>query len=143
MSFLRRVELILVSIERNNKILCCIITRFSHHVQDEGAAATSDADSALGEDVASSTASLASSILQYRKIRGRTYHSEIGNAQYWGANDDRHSESLDMLHHLFLLSFDDKLYLAPVTNPKVGRQHPRRVAIHSPVALKLTRMNSP
>ncbi|KAM6510558.1 hypothetical protein FSOLCH5_011003 [Fusarium solani] len=41
-----------------------------------------DADSAI-EDNASSTASLSSSILQYRTIHGRTYHSDRGNAEYW------------------------------------------------------------
>ena len=44
-----------------------------------------DADSSFGDDSASSTASLTSTILKYRTIRGRRYHSEIGNAQYWYA----------------------------------------------------------
>lgn len=73
-----------------------------------------DTDSAYG-DGASSTASLSSSILQYRTIQGRRYHSEVGNAVYWyvccgasddlcrraksirGSNDDGHNESLDIL----------------------------------------------
>lgn len=42
-----------------------------------------DRDSAIGEDEADSTASLTSSILNYRTLHGRTYHSERGNAQYW------------------------------------------------------------
>jgi hypothetical protein len=42
-----------------------------------------DADSTLGDDHDSSTASITSSILQYRTIKGRTYHSERGNAFYW------------------------------------------------------------
>lgn len=42
-----------------------------------------DADSAVGDDVASSTESISSSILHYRTIHGRTYHSERGNAEYW------------------------------------------------------------
>jgi hypothetical protein len=42
-----------------------------------------DGDSAIGEDADSSTASISSSILQYRTIHGRTYHSEQGNATYW------------------------------------------------------------
>ncbi|KLP13876.1 Uncharacterized protein LW94_7479 [Fusarium fujikuroi] len=41
-----------------------------------------DADSTLDPDNASSTASITSSILEYRTIHGRTYHSEQGNAQY-------------------------------------------------------------
>ncbi|KAK1768287.1 S-adenosyl-L-methionine-dependent methyltransferase [Phialemonium atrogriseum] len=75
-----------------------------------------DADSAHGDDAAESTASLTSTILRYRTIRGRTYHSEIGNAQYWGANDDGHSESLDILNHVFNLCLDGRLYVAPITD---------------------------
>ncbi|KAJ4138508.1 hypothetical protein NW768_002343 [Fusarium equiseti] len=43
--------------------------------EDDGTAMMSDSDSTM--------ASIASSILQYRTIHGRTYHSEQGNAQYW------------------------------------------------------------
>lgn len=35
------------------------------------------------EEPAESTASMSSSVLRYRTIMGRTYHSERGNAQYW------------------------------------------------------------
>ncbi|KAK1762048.1 S-adenosyl-L-methionine-dependent methyltransferase [Phialemonium atrogriseum] len=56
-----------------------------------------DQDSALGSDGnAESTASIASSILEYRTIQGRTYHSERGNARYWGLNDDQQNESMDI-----------------------------------------------
>ena len=41
-----------------------------------------DTDSALGEP-ATSTASIASSILRYRTIHGRRFHSDTGNALYW------------------------------------------------------------
>jgi hypothetical protein len=41
-----------------------------------------DGDSAV-LDNASSTASLTSSILQYRTINGRAYQSERGNPEYW------------------------------------------------------------
>jgi hypothetical protein len=45
---------------------------------------TDDADSALGADAASSTASLATSILEYRTVHGRTYHSDrVTDHQYW------------------------------------------------------------
>jgi len=74
----------------------------------------SDAESALGSDAASSTASLSSSILHYRTINGRTYHSQQGNAEYWGTNDDQQSESQDLNHHALLLILDDRLYLAPL-----------------------------
>ena len=44
-----------------------------------------DGDSVLGEEVDLSTASLSSSILEYRKIHGRTYHNFGGTerAEYW------------------------------------------------------------
>ncbi|SPO07360.1 related to methyltransferase [Cephalotrichum gorgonifer] len=42
----------------------------------------SDDDSALGDSYSDSTASITSSILNYRTLYGRTFHSDIGNAQY-------------------------------------------------------------
>ncbi|KAF5013962.1 hypothetical protein FDECE_50 [Fusarium decemcellulare] len=48
-----------------------------------------DADSAVGgDDVASSTESISSSILAYRTIHGRTYHAERGNAEYCDFADE-------------------------------------------------------
>ncbi|PNP86504.1 hypothetical protein FNYG_00206 [Fusarium nygamai] len=44
--------------------------------------AAEDGDSAV-LDNATSTASLTSSILQYRTINGRAYQSERGNPEYW------------------------------------------------------------
>ncbi|GKU22440.1 unnamed protein product [Fusarium langsethiae] len=75
-----------------------------------------DADSAVGDDAASSTESISSSILHYRTINGRTYHSERGNAQYWTPNDEHHKESMDIgkRHHLLSLSLENKLHLAPL-----------------------------
>ncbi|KAK1761860.1 S-adenosyl-L-methionine-dependent methyltransferase [Phialemonium atrogriseum] len=73
-----------------------------------------DADSTLGDDAASSTASISSSILQYRTINGRTYHSDKGNSQYWAPNDDAQNETLDIQHHVFTLAREGKLYSAPL-----------------------------
>lgn len=73
-----------------------------------------DDDSALDSDAASSTASLTASILEYRKIHNRTYHSERGNALYWATNDDQQNESQDINHHALLLLFDGKLHQAPL-----------------------------
>ncbi|KAG9498600.1 hypothetical protein J7337_009408 [Fusarium musae] len=60
-----------------------------------------DTDSALEDDNAESTASITSSILEYRNINGRTYHHDIGNAQY--------------CHHVLTLVLDGALYLAPLS----------------------------
>lgn len=42
-----------------------------------------DDESAIAESISSSTASVSSSILNYRTLHGRRYHSEIGDASYW------------------------------------------------------------
>ncbi|KAF4964879.1 hypothetical protein FSARC_7224 [Fusarium sarcochroum] len=73
-----------------------------------------DADSSLGTDDESSTASMTSSILNYRTIKGRTYHSERGNAEYWASNDAQQTEAMDIIHHFLLLSLDGKLHLSPL-----------------------------
>ncbi|KAI1810135.1 S-adenosyl-L-methionine-dependent methyltransferase [Poronia punctata] len=71
-----------------------------------------DGDSAYGGDAASSTASLSASILEYRTVHGRTFHSERGNAQSWNPNDPQHDESMDILHHVSTLMQDGRLQLA-------------------------------
>ncbi|KAI0162009.1 S-adenosyl-L-methionine-dependent methyltransferase [Xylariaceae sp. FL1272] len=73
-----------------------------------------DGDSALGDDAASTTASLSASILEYRTLHGRTYHAVHGSADHWTPNDDAHLESMDCVHHCLQLLLDNKLYLAPV-----------------------------
>ncbi|TDZ71701.1 Secondary metabolism regulator LAE1 [Colletotrichum trifolii] len=80
-----------------------------------------DGDSALGDGAASSTASITSSILHYRKIHGRTFHSEVGNAQYWGSNDEQQNECWDINHHLLTLSCGGKLHLAPLDPSKLHK----------------------
>ncbi|KAK0725165.1 S-adenosyl-L-methionine-dependent methyltransferase [Lasiosphaeris hirsuta] len=82
-----------------------------------------DGDSALGDDESNilSTASITSTILQYRKLHGRTYHNFGGadKAEYWAPNDEIANEQLDINHHLLSLSLDNKLYLAPLEKEKV------------------------
>ncbi|KAK7417101.1 hypothetical protein QQZ08_011760 [Neonectria magnoliae] len=55
-----------------------------------------DGDSALGSEASSSLASISSSILEYRTMHGRTYHSDRGTAQYWAPNDERQNEVMDL-----------------------------------------------
>ncbi|SPO04389.1 related to TAM domain methyltransferase [Cephalotrichum gorgonifer] len=71
--------------------------------------------------VISSTASLTASILEYRKIHGRTYHSEIGNASYWASNDDQQNESMDINHHVQTLVIGGKFFLAPLDTDKIHK----------------------
>ncbi|KAH7137874.1 S-adenosyl-L-methionine-dependent methyltransferase [Dactylonectria macrodidyma] len=75
-----------------------------------------DRDSSLGDDSASSTESLRSSILDYRHENGRTYH-RYKEGKYNFPNDDQENERLDLQHNLFLLTFDNKLGLSPPNLP--------------------------
>lgn len=79
-----------------------------HAAQDD-----TDADSALGDDTGSDTTSLRSSILRYREENGRTYHAYKDGA-YALPNDEIENERLDLQHHLFLLTFDERLHAAPL-----------------------------
>ncbi|KAL2882152.1 hypothetical protein SGCOL_002417 [Colletotrichum sp. CLE4] len=69
----------------------------------------SDADSAMGIDVgrASSSASVTSSVYRFVEEFGRTYHAYKEGKQ----------SRLDLQHAIALRIFNDKLALAPVTNP--------------------------
>ncbi|KAK3400619.1 S-adenosyl-L-methionine-dependent methyltransferase [Sordaria brevicollis] len=74
-----------------------------------------DTDSTLGSDFESSTASISSTILQYRTINGRTYHSDnVTDGSYWGPNDEKANEMLDIFHHALTLSLDGRLCDAPL-----------------------------
>ncbi|KAK1757039.1 S-adenosyl-L-methionine-dependent methyltransferase [Echria macrotheca] len=71
-----------------------------------------DGDSAYGSNLLSTT-SLTSSILEYRKLHGRTYQN-FGDVEYWAPNDDRQNEQLDINHHMLSLALDNKLFVAPI-----------------------------
>ncbi|UZP43063.1 hypothetical protein NXS19_010879 [Fusarium pseudograminearum] len=93
----------------------------SHWVQKGEAtdANSDDLDTAIDSDGDSTSASITSSILQYRTIHGRTYHSEQGNAQYWGSNDEQQKDLMDLTHHILTLGLGDKLHLAPLIQDDV------------------------
>jgi hypothetical protein len=62
----------------------------------------------------SSTASLSDSILEYRALQGRTYHSTRHATEYFTPNDNQQQESVDLTHHYFTILLDDKLFIAPI-----------------------------
>jgi hypothetical protein len=68
-------------------------------------------------DVASSTASIGSSIMKFREENGRTYHA-YKEGIYAFPNDDPEADRLDLQHHLFTLTFGGKLFTAPVGDNK-------------------------
>ncbi|ORY17343.1 S-adenosyl-L-methionine-dependent methyltransferase [Clohesyomyces aquaticus] len=81
-------------------------------VPDTATPSDSDADSAFDGTSAAST-SLASSILNYEYSNGRRYQG-YRSGQYLLPNDEVEQDRLDLLHHIFLLLLDGKLYDAPI-----------------------------
>ncbi|KAL0466353.1 S-adenosyl-L-methionine-dependent methyltransferase [Neurospora intermedia] len=79
-----------------------------------------DGASSLGS-FTSTTASLTSSIYQYRTVHGRTYHGDVGNAESWEPNDQRHVEAMELFHHAMMVQLDGKLYLSPLDKKKVQK----------------------
>ncbi|KAK3348395.1 S-adenosyl-L-methionine-dependent methyltransferase [Neurospora tetraspora] len=79
-----------------------------------------DNDSTLGSDAESSTASITSSILHYRDVLGRTYHSDsVTDTEYWGPNDAKANEMLDIFHATLVRLFDGKLYTSPLNEKEI------------------------
>ncbi|KAL1596306.1 hypothetical protein SLS60_008951 [Paraconiothyrium brasiliense] len=86
---------------------------------DTATPSDSDADSAFDGGSTAST-SLASSILNYEYSNGRRYHGYRSGA-YVLPNDEDEQDRLDLLHHIFLMLLDGKLYASPIGSA------PRRV----------------
>lgn len=76
-----------------------------------------DSDSALGQSRVSSTASMRSSLYESVEENGRTYH-KYKEGNYYLPNDEFEQSRLDLQHHLFLMTLDGRLHLAPVKNPQ-------------------------
>lgn len=74
-------------------------------------------DGTTRDDASTLMTSVAGSIYEYRKEHGRTYHSyKEGNYPF--PNDETELDRLDLQHLLFANIQDEKLFLAPLTNPK-------------------------
>lgn len=63
-----------------------------------------------------STSSLSESIFDYRSIHGRTFQNSK-TTEYWGPNDDRQNNGLDIAHHFITMLKGDQLFEAPVDRP--------------------------
>ncbi|KAF4884224.1 Secondary metabolism regulator LAE1 [Colletotrichum fructicola] len=63
-----------------------------------------------------STRSVTDSILEYRRENGRTYH-RYKEGKYWAPNDEVELDRLDLVHNLYMLTFDDRLATAPPSAP--------------------------
>ncbi|KAI9711588.1 MAG: hypothetical protein M1820_002153 [Bogoriella megaspora] len=80
-----------------------------HSLYTEDHDSAYDSASLLGDD----TDTLASFITDYRYENGRRYHS-FRDGAYWGPNDDRQNELVDLAHHMYLITLDGNLHLAPI-----------------------------
>ncbi|KAL1995164.1 hypothetical protein VTN49DRAFT_1351 [Thermomyces lanuginosus] len=74
-------------------------------------------DSSYGDELSAYSASLTSSVLEYRHENGRRYHG-YRDGSYLLPNDEQENDRLDMVHELNLRLLDRKLYLAPIKNPQ-------------------------
>ncbi|OJJ05039.1 hypothetical protein ASPVEDRAFT_44586 [Aspergillus versicolor CBS 583.65] len=74
-----------------------------------------DNSSVFSDDYQSELTSLRSSIMDYRYENGRRYHAYRAGS-YWGPNDAKAQEQLDIGHHLYNLMLHGKLYLAPISD---------------------------
>ena len=89
------------------------------HIEPENhPGAGADADSALGDDAASSTASVASSVLNYQYENGRRYHA-FRSGTYVLPNDEQEQDRLDLTHHVLTLLLGGELYRSPLSDPKM------------------------
>ncbi|KAL1613949.1 hypothetical protein SLS54_010159 [Diplodia seriata] len=70
-------------------------------------------------DIDSETTSVHSSIYRYRFENGRRYHA-YRDGEYWGPNDEKAQDHLDIAHNLWLKTQGGKLALAPLPE-KIGK----------------------
>lgn len=75
-----------------------------------------DNDSALGDDYESSTRSVTSSVFNYEKSLGRTYHA-YHSGKYMLPNDAQELDRIDITYHAIRLSIANKTFHAPIDNP--------------------------
>ncbi|KMU79608.1 methyltransferase [Coccidioides immitis RMSCC 3703] len=75
-------------------------------------------DEVYQESLSAYTASLTSSVLDYRFENNRRYHG-FRDGKYLGPNDDKEADRLDTIHELMLETFNRKLFFAPIgTSPQ-------------------------
>lgn len=92
----------------------CLVSHMADTDQTGSILIDSDRDSSYGEsDAASETTSLRSAVRNYIYENGRRYHSYRAGT-YWGPNDEKAQDNLDLFHHIFNLSLDGRLFLAPI-----------------------------
>jgi hypothetical protein len=74
---------------------------------------SNETDSTMGEMTQSSTVSLNSELYDHVEENGRSYH-RYKQGKYVLPNDETEQNRLDLQHHLFLLTLQGELHLAPL-----------------------------
>ncbi|CAF3513502.1 unnamed protein product [Fusarium graminearum] len=90
-----------------------------NNVDDDNESVTSGKARLIYSDsLRDSTASITSSIFEYRHINGRPFQ-QFETTEYWAPTDDHFQEGQDILHHCTLLLLDNQLHQSPVgENPQ-------------------------
>ncbi|CAI6334924.1 unnamed protein product [Periconia digitata] len=70
--------------------------------------------------------SIGSSVTRYRYENGRRYHA-YREGSYYAPNDETYSNYETIVHHLWLLTLDDRLFLAPIGGGEDGQPGPERI----------------
>ncbi|GAB1193960.1 hypothetical protein APSETT444_003197 [Aspergillus pseudonomiae] len=65
----------------------------------------------------SEVTSMRSSVANYVYENGRRYHAYHAGS-YWGSNDEKAIDAMEICHHLYGLLLHGRLYLAPIKNPQ-------------------------
>ncbi|EAW12408.1 class I SAM-dependent methyltransferase [Aspergillus clavatus NRRL 1] len=65
----------------------------------------------------SEVTSLRSSVVDYIYENGRRYHAYHAGA-YWGSNDEKSIDAMDICHFMYSLLLHGQLYLAPIGSPE-------------------------
>ncbi|KAF5000555.1 hypothetical protein FGRMN_1722 [Fusarium graminum] len=86
---------------------------------DEGQNEDLDSSYDVSVELSSQISSINSSILNYRYENGRRYHA-FRDGTYLVPNDEEEQNRMDLLHHIYSLLLDGKLFLAPIGD-QIGR----------------------
>lgn len=77
---------------------------------------TTDTDSNIGDlQRPNSTASLSTSVYDFEVVHGRTYH-KYHKGKYLVPNDESEMDRLDLQNHIWLLTLEGEIHLAPLPN---------------------------
>ncbi|KIW76809.1 hypothetical protein Z517_09253 [Fonsecaea pedrosoi CBS 271.37] len=92
------------------------MTTIPEPIEDGGL--QSPRDSALGDEVDSSTTTLDSAATDYRYQNGRWYYADDDRSLYLFPNDETEQERLDLDNAVWKLTLGEKMFMAPIEQPQ-------------------------